>query len=147
VHSPWILLVNDIPDELELHADATLVRRILQNLVANAIPYSPGGEVCVGARDPGMGLPVECWVKDNGAGIPASRIGSVFDTLETDPERDGTGLGLAIVKTFVEAHQGTVSVESVEGEGSRFSFTLPWETTTEVPATDAPRAAEVEGSQ
>jgi two-component system, OmpR family, phosphate regulon sensor histidine kinase PhoR len=140
-------LVNGIPDELELHADATLVRRILQNLVANAIAYSPAGEVCVGARNPGMGLPVECWVKDNGAGIPSSRIDSVFDTLETDPERDGTGLGLAIVKTFVEAHQGTVSVESVEGAGSRFSFTLPWETTTEMPATDSSRAAEVERSQ
>ena len=118
-------LSNTIPDELQVRADATLVRRILQNLVANALAYTPGGEVEVSARDPGNGLPVECWVKDNGAGIPASRIDSVFQALETDPERDGTGLGLAIVKTFVEAHHGTVTVESVEGAGSLFRFTLP----------------------
>jgi two-component system, OmpR family, phosphate regulon sensor histidine kinase PhoR len=118
-------LVNAVPDDLEVLADATLLRRILQNLVANALAYTPRGEVTVGAHDPGSGLPVECWVKDNGAGIPASRIDSVFHPLETDPQRDGTGLGLAIVKTFVEAHHGTVAVESVEGEGSHFRFTLP----------------------
>jgi signal transduction histidine kinase len=56
-------------------------------------------------------------VKDNGAGIPASRIDAVFHPLESDPEREGTGLGLAIVKTFVEAHHGTVTVESVEAPG------------------------------
>ena len=52
-------------------------------------------------------------------------MGKVFEPLETDPERDGIGLGLAIVKTFVEAHDGKVSVESVEGQGSTFRFTLP----------------------
>lgn len=118
-------LVNVVPDELELTADATLVRRILQNLVTNALEYAPGGEVTIGARDPGGGQPVECWVSDNGAGIPASRIDSVFRPLETDPARDGIGLGLAIVKTFVEAHDGTVTVESVEGRGATFRFTLP----------------------
>ena len=118
-------MVNNVPDELELHADATLVRRILQNLVVNALEYAPGGEVSIGARDPGRGLPVECWVSDNGAGIPATRLPVVFDALETDPARDGTGLGLAIVKTFVEAHQGKVAVESVEGQGATFRFTLP----------------------
>ena len=118
-------MVNNVPDELELHADATLVRRILQNLVVNALEYAPGGEVSIGARDPGRGQPVECWVSDNGAGIPANRLPLVFDALETDPARDGTGLGLAIVKTFVEAHQGKVDVESVEGQGATFRFTLP----------------------
>jgi len=118
-------LVNAVPDELELTADATLVRRILQNLVTNALEYAPGGTVTIGARDPGGGQPVECWVSDNGAGIPASRIDSVFEPLETDPARDGIGLGLAIVKTFVEAHHGTVTVESVEGRGATFRFTLP----------------------
>jgi two-component system phosphate regulon sensor histidine kinase PhoR len=64
-------------------------------------------------------------VADNGAGIPRERLEKVFEALETDPERDGLGLGLAIVKTFVEAHDGKVEVESVEGEGSMFRFTLP----------------------
>jgi signal transduction histidine kinase len=118
-------LVNAVPDDLDLTADATLVRRILQNLVTNALEYAPGGTVTIGARDPGNGQPVECWVSDNGAGIPASRIDSVFKPLETDPGREGIGLGLAIVKTFVEAHHGTVTVESVEGRGATFRFSLP----------------------
>ena len=118
-------LVNQVPDDLDVRADASLLRRILQNLVANAIGYTSEGEVCVGGRDrPDLGL-VECWVTDNGAGIPSDRLDKVFDALETDPERDGVGLGLAIVKTFVEAHDGTVTVESVEGEGCTFRFTLP----------------------
>ena len=140
-------LTNNVPDELEVHADATLVRRILQNLIANGIAYTPGGDVSVGARDPGKGLPVECWVKDNGAGIPASRIDSVFKALESDPARDGTGLGLAIVETFVEAHHGKVTVESVEGAGSLFRFTLPRSAPVEAPvaAQSVERATVVEG--
>lgn len=118
-------LVNQVPDELDVRADANLLRRILQNLVVNAIHYAPGGQVTMGARDPGAGRPVECWVSDDGAGIPRSRIDKVFEALETDPQRDGAGLGLAIVKTFVEAHDGEVSVESVEGKGCTFRFTLP----------------------
>jgi signal transduction histidine kinase len=60
------------------------------------------------------------------AGIPAERLGKVFEKLETDPERkDGIGLGLAIVKQFVEAHGGQVTVDSKLGQGSIFRFTLP----------------------
>jgi signal transduction histidine kinase len=136
-------LVNEVPDDLELTADATLVRRILQNLATNAIGYAPGGEVAIGARDPGDGQPVECWVRDNGAGIPASRLDSIFRPLETDPAREGTGLGLAIVKTFVEAHHGTVTVESVEGRGATFRFTLPRTVLVPSPATVPPRSSAV----
>jgi signal transduction histidine kinase len=118
-------VINEVPDDLEAVADANLLRRVLQNLLVNAIAYSPGGEVMVGASDPGGGQPLEVWVKDNGAGIPAERLAKVFDVLETDPEGDGVGLGLAIVKTFVEAHDGAVWVESVEGKGATFRFTLP----------------------
>ena len=119
------VLVNQVPDDLDVCADASLLRRVFQNLIANGIGYTPGGEVSVGARDrPELGL-IECWVTDNGAGIPCERLEKVFEALETDPERDGLGLGLAIVKTFVEAHGGKVEVESVEGEGCTFRFTLP----------------------
>ena len=118
-------LVNQVPDELSVRADAGLLRRILQNLTCNAIAYTPAGQVTIGARDLGPDQPVECWVTDNGAGIEADRIDKVFEPLESDPSRDGVGLGLAIVKTFVEAHQGKVSVESVVGEGATFLFTLP----------------------
>ena len=136
-------VVNHVPDDLEVCADAALLRRVLQNLITNSIAYSPRGEITVGARDLGAQECVECWVTDNGAGIPRERVGKVFEPLETDPERDGIGLGLAIVKTFVEAHDGTVSVESVVGQGSTFRFTLPRSAAEQ--AKEADTGAPVEG--
>lgn len=119
-------LINNIPENLAAYADASLLRRVFQNLVANAIKYTPRGEVVIGAREPGPEGAIECWVSDNGAGVPEDRLEIIFDKLETDPEKeDGTGLGLAIVKTFVEAHGGKVTVESKEGVGSTLRFTLP----------------------
>jgi two-component system, OmpR family, phosphate regulon sensor histidine kinase PhoR len=119
-------LINEIPDELIAYADASLLRRVFQNLVANAISYTPRGEIVIGARETGADGAIECWVSDNGAGIPEDRLEIIFGKLETDPEMEGgTGLGLAIVKTFVEAHGGTVAVKSEEGVGSTFRFTLP----------------------
>lgn len=125
-HDSGTELRNEVPDETEAYADASLLRRVLQNLVANAIRHSPGGEVRIGARRVGESGSVECWVRDNGAGIAADRLERVFDKGEsTSDEAGGAGLGLTIVRTFVEAHEGTVQVESREGEGSTFTFTLP----------------------
>jgi signal transduction histidine kinase len=119
-------LTNRVPEDLTAYADASLLKRVFQNLVANAIKYTPRGEVVIGARETGEGGAIECWVSDNGAGIPEDRIDVIFDKMESDPEREGgTGLGLAIVKTFVEAHGGKVTVESKKGVGSTFQFTLP----------------------
>lgn len=119
-------LVNQVPDDLVVFADASLLRRIFQNLIGNAIKYTARGEVVIGARTVDDGGEVECWVSDNGAGIPADLISKVFDQGETDLVNvGGTGLGLAIVKTFTEAHGGAVTVESTEGVGSMFRFTLP----------------------
>jgi signal transduction histidine kinase len=119
-------LVNQVPDELVVHADAGLLKRILQNLIANALRHTPRGEVVVGARELEPDGRVECWVRDNGTGIPESLLGRVFEVGETGPDsEDRSGLGLAIVRTFVEAHGGTVTVKSEEGLGSVFSFTLP----------------------
>ena len=119
-------LVNQVPDDLAVYADADLLRRIFQNVIANAIAYTPRGEVLIGARQSGVQGKLECWVRDNGEGIPPERLEKVFDKSETDARKEGGwGLGLAIVKTFVEAHDGAVSVESKEGIGSTFRFTLP----------------------
>ena len=119
-------LTNTVPEDFVAYADASLVRRVFQNLIANAIAYTPRGEIVVGARQTGVGGDVECFVRDNGDGIPPERCRAVFDKHETDPEKDGgLGLGLAIVKTFVEAHSGVVTVESKLGVGSTFRFTLP----------------------
>ena len=94
--------------------------------MANAIRYTPYGVVRIGARDLGVNSAVECWLSDNGSGIPDDFVSKVFEKGETDRAVvGGTGLGLAIVKTFVEANGGTVNVESTEGLGATFRFTLP----------------------
>jgi two-component system, OmpR family, phosphate regulon sensor histidine kinase PhoR len=119
-------LHNRVPDDLVLFGDAGLLRRVFQNLIANAIKFTPGGSVVVDARaDESQGT-VECWVSDNGPGIDAEMLDKVFDKGESGAEDDAsTGLGLAIVKTFVEAHGGSVTVQSEAGRGSTFRFTLP----------------------
>ncbi|MCY2967752.1 MAG: HAMP domain-containing sensor histidine kinase, partial [Planctomycetota bacterium] len=119
-------LINQVPDDLVVYADVSLLRRVFQNLIANAIRYTPRGEVVIGARELDLERAVEIWISDNGAGIPEELCEKVFDKGETDAENeDGKGLGLAIVKTFTEAHGGTVAVESKEGVGSTFRFSLP----------------------
>ncbi|MDP9200081.1 MAG: HAMP domain-containing histidine kinase [Pseudomonadota bacterium] len=119
-------LANQVPDELVVFADAALLKRVLQNLVANAIRYTARGEVVIGARELGAEPAIECWVQDNGSGIPPDLLDRIFDKGETDSaESGGKGLGLAIVQTFTAAHGGKVTVESRQGEGSTFRLTLP----------------------
>lgn len=118
-------LVNEVPDDVAVFADAGLLRRILQNLIANAITYAPVGVVSIGARIDRRGS-AECWVSDTGSGIPADLLEKVFEPGTGDPVRpESSGLGLAIVKTFVEAHGGTVHAESEPGQGCTIRFTLP----------------------
>ena len=122
-------LINSVPEDLVVYADADLLRRVFQNLIANAIKYTPRGEVVIGAGEPGEEGAVECWVSDTGAGISEEFLEKVFDKGETNQENDGgMGLGLAIVKTFIEAHGGMVTVESKTGIGSTFRFSLPGRT-------------------
>jgi signal transduction histidine kinase len=117
-------LINQIPLELSVYADAALVRRIMQNLIANAIRYTPRGEVTLGARALKQGS-VEIQVSDNGSGIAEERLPHLFDAEGDSRTNEKPGLGLTIVRTFVEAHGGSVRVESRLGEGSTFRFTLP----------------------
>lgn len=119
-------LLNEVAYDVIVFGDADLLSRVFQNLVANAIKYTPVGEVKVGAMNRGNEGAVECWVTDTGAGIPQDRLGIIFQKLETDPDRvDGMGLGLSIVETFIKAHNGEVTVESKEGVGSTFHIFLP----------------------
>jgi signal transduction histidine kinase len=121
-------LVNAVPYDLTVNADAGLLERIFQNLIANAIGYAPKGKVSIGAREienlPGA---VECWVSDDGEGIPDCQFERIFEKTETDGRegRHGSGLGLAIVRKFVEGHGGKVCVESEVGRGTTFRFTIP----------------------
>lgn len=127
-------LVNDVPEEYEVQADASLLRRIFQNLIANAIDHTPRGTVTIGvSADQDTGV-ATLFVRDDGAGIAADRRRHVFEKGERDGEREGSsGLGLAIVKAFVEAHGGEVLVDSAPGLGSTFRFTLHAATTCHPP--------------
>jgi len=119
-------LVNKVPHHLVVYADASLLRRVFQNLIANAIKYTPRGEIIIGARELGAEGAIECWVSDNGAGIPEELLEKVFDKGETDPEiAGGTGLGLAIVKTFTEAHGGRRPSKAKKGSDRRSVFRCP----------------------
>lgn len=117
-------LVNQVPEDLMVYADAALVRRIFQNLIANAISHAPAGEVIIGAKR--LDHQVECHVSDNGRGIAPERLPHIFEKYETDNiSQKNLGLGLTICKAFVEAHGGRILVESQLNRGSTFYFTLP----------------------
>jgi len=118
---------NEVDDQLEVYSDELLLTQILQNLLSNAIKFTSDGVIEIDARVIDNGRAVECWVKDSGQGIAASRLEKIFERFETtsEPEKGGIGLGLAIAKEIVEVHQGEIRVESEQGKGSTFTFVLP----------------------
>ena len=114
-----------------IHADRTSMDGIFTNLISNAIKYTPeGGKVCVTLTDEG-GF-VKTTVSDTGIGIKKGDLSRIFDKfyrVKTAETRQiiGTGLGLSIVKSIVDAHLGSISVESEEGGGTTFAIFLPKE--------------------
>src|ERR687892_378746 len=118
-------LVNNVPSDMTIFADARLLGQVFQNLISNAIKFTPNGKITVSASNTN-GI-ARCWVQDTGAGIDAERLDKIFDKLETDrqPDKRGVGLGLAIVKQIIALHGGTVTVESRVGEGSIFTLEIP----------------------
>ena len=107
-------------------ADAGLLRRVFQNLIANAIGHTPNGEIRITARKVHTQKMGECEVTDNGSGITEDRLPHVFDKFETDGKRStDVGIGLTICKTFVEVHDGSITVTSQPGKGTSFYSTLP----------------------
>ncbi|MEX1248783.1 MAG: ATP-binding protein [Anaerolineales bacterium] len=108
-------------------ADPPRLEQVLVNLIHNAVKFTPRGGSITASIKAKDGL-VEFSVKDTGVGIPADNLERVFERFyKADAARNksGTGLGLAIAKHVVEAHQGQIGVESKEGKGSRFFFTVP----------------------
>ena len=115
-----------MPDSLPLvAADAERVQQIFVNLLANAVRFTPpGGSVQVSVSLEEGEVLVR--VADTGVGIPADLVPKIFDPYEQAHRgRGGSGVGLTVVRSLVEAHGGRVWVESDEGRGSRFTFTLP----------------------
>lgn len=117
-------------EPVEVLADQTLLMRVLINLITNSVKYGKkGGCTEVSVERHGENGAV-CRVKDDGIGISDENVGKIWnrffrvDTARTYEEDSSFGLGLPMVKTIVEAHGGTVAVESKIGEGSVFSFTI-----------------------
>ena len=120
----------DVPEDLRVMADVRMFESILRNLVFNAVKFTPkGGSISIAAT-PIPGNSVEISIMDTGIGMSTKMIGNLFH-LDEQTNRKGTedepstGLGLIICKDFIEKHNGKLWVESEEGKGSIFYFTLP----------------------
>ena len=121
-------LETNVPDGIPLvMGEADKLNQVLANLVENAVKVTgDGGLISISANATDRWVEVK--VSDNGIGIAREHLPHVFERFyKVDRSRrdGGTGLGLAIAKHLVQAHGGDIKVESVEGEGSAFSFTLP----------------------
>ncbi len=127
-----VTLAADLDADLpSIHADLDLLRRVVMNLITNALKFTPeGGTVTVRAAREGADS-VRLAVTDTGCGIPKEKLKYMFtkffqvDETKTLARKKGTGLGLTIVKQVVEAHGGKVWVESEWQKGSSFIFVLP----------------------
>lgn len=117
-----------------VRADADRLAQVLQNLLSNALRYTPeGGRITLAAEPHGAG--VRICVQDSGEGIPPDDLPRIFDRFyRSDRARarhsGGSGLGLTIARTLVEAMGGTIGAESAPGQGARFWFTLAADNTT-----------------
>lgn len=124
-----VVLKADTPARLDAHVDGPRISQVLDNLVSNAIKYSPdGGNVVVSLEQEDGQL--SCRVSDTGMGMSADDQAEVFvKFFRTNNVRrtaiPGVGLGLPISKAIVEAHGGTIDVESVLGRGTTFTVRLP----------------------
>lgn len=124
-----IRLINQLPDQLEIYADESMVGTVLRNLISNALKFTnPGGEILFTARSTDSF--VEVCIKDNGVGIHPEMAKKLFhvEQYHSTPgtqNETGTGLGLNLCKEFVAKHGGQIWVESKKQEGSAFYFTIP----------------------
>ena len=121
----------DLPKNLlPVPGDENHLQRVFVNLLSNAIRFTPEhGALAIRAVSDGKTLTLS--VKDTGIGMPAADVQQLFTEFfradnPINREKKGTGLGLVLVKKIVEAHGGTIRVESIVGKGTTFLFTLPW---------------------
>jgi signal transduction histidine kinase/CheY-like chemotaxis protein len=133
--------------------DPNRIRQVLMNLLGNAIKFTASGEVALEVDSPqsaGERRLIHFMVRDSGIGIPAHKLGLIFEAFsqaDTSTTRrfGGTGLGLAISERLVMAMGGRIWVESEEGKGSRFHFTVAVECFLQPLESVAPRSGSLEG--
>jgi signal transduction histidine kinase len=118
-------LVNKVPHDLSIFADAGLLTRVFENSIANSINLAPRGSIVVEAFNHSPDGSVQCRITDSGPGIPQAKLADIFKNGDGPKGHEDVGLGLAIVKQFVEAHGGTIAADSTEGVGTTIRFTLP----------------------
>jgi len=119
-----------IPENTEVYADSNMLQTIIRNLLSNALKFTPkGGKICVSSKTDNNNY-IEISIQDTGIGMSQPIIENLFK-FDVNTNRKGTkgepsiGLGLILCKEFVEKHGGKIWVESEEGEGSTFYFSLP----------------------
>jgi signal transduction histidine kinase len=115
------------PEPLVVHGDASLLGQVFGNILSNAVKYSPGGGLIqvITALE---GAQIVVAIEDCGIGIPDKDRHRVFERYYRGSNTSGivgSGVGLYLVKAIVELHEGSVALESCEGEGSRFTVQLP----------------------
>ncbi|MDR0868964.1 MAG: response regulator [Planctomycetota bacterium] len=124
-----LTLVNEIDAAFPvIDADENRIQQILYNLIGNAVKFTDKGKVGITAKIAGDMAAIS--VADTGIGIPEYKFDRIFESFEqadgsTAREYGGAGLGLSITKKIVELHGGTIGVQSIVGEGSTFTFTVP----------------------
>lgn len=134
------LRLKVVPSSLMIRSDPSLLARIVQNLVANAVRYTTHGRILLGCRRTKGHAVIQVW--DTGVGIPAERTKEIFEefTQLGNPERDrsqGLGLGLAIVDRLARLLGHSINVRSIPGRGSVFTVDVPLATTTAAARTPA----------
>jgi two-component system, OmpR family, sensor histidine kinase VicK len=129
--SQQVTFVRNIPNEaLFVEIDTDKITQVLDNIISNALKYSPEGGKVTFTIDK-LSSEIQIRIKDEGVGIPKESVNKIFDRFyRVDKARTrklgGTGLGLAIAKEMVYAHGGDIWAQSIEGQGTTVFFTIPY---------------------
>ncbi|WP_443612256.1 sensor histidine kinase [Acinetobacter pseudolwoffii] len=126
-----IELIDNIPEDIKVHADINMITSVLQNLVSNALKFTPvnqGGKVILEAEMDGE--QVKITIQDTGLGMTEEQIQNLFKptlmvSVRGTAEEKGAGLGLVLCKRFIDLNHGQIAVDSKEGRGTTFTVHLP----------------------
>jgi two-component system sensor histidine kinase KdpD len=123
-HPVTVALSSGLP---LVHVDAVMIEQVFENLLENAVKYTPDGTPIEIGAEAGAQEAV-FWVSDRGAGLPVGKEDMLFDKFyrgTKEGAQSGVGLGLTICRAIVEAHGGTIHAENAPGGGANFRFTIP----------------------